>query len=81
MSEIENRNKKNIIFEDIDEYDDNNGYNEDEERVNEEKEEEYFNDSVRYIYNNVIGFVNDKSLPLCEYLKPISIQKFLEKHF
>ena len=44
------------------------------------EDEEYFKDVSNYIYTNIMGFVNDKSLPLCEYLKPISLQRFMDSN-
>ena len=78
--ELKNSNKN--IFNYIND-NDNNEYNTDEENyyLNDEDkekiEEEYFTDTVCIIQKNILGFVQDKSLPLCEYLDINSIEKFI----
>lgn len=72
-----NTNKKHCEYE---EYNGNNSDNEnfylnDEEE--EKIEEEYLADTILIIQKNLINFVEDKSLPLCEYLSIESIEKFL----
>ena len=80
--EIKHVKNKNIIHNDDyapgEEYD--AYYEEYCDELEEYKQEEYFKDVSNYIYTNIMGFVNDKSLPLCEYLKPISLQRFMDSN-
>lgn len=83
MSEdIKHIKNKNIIHEDdndfSDEYDkDDEYYNE----IDEYAEVKYLKDTSYYIYSSIIDFVNDKSLPLCEYLKPTVLEAFINNNF
>ena len=72
-----NTNKKHCEY---DEYNDNNSDNENfylNDREEEKIEEEYLADTILIIQKNLINFVEEKSLPLCEYLSLDSIEKFL----
>jgi len=78
MVKEELKNKKNYGY-DNDSY---NEYNSDDENYylndeDEEKIEEYFYDTVYIIQKNLLKFVENKSLPLCEYLELNSIKKFI----
>ena len=75
--------KKNSKFvKYITSYDDDIIANEEKE-LNEEKEiedmldNEYFNQTLCDIQKDLIQFVNEKSLPLCEYLTTNKINNFL----
>ena len=72
-------NKKNYIINDnYNEYvseEENDYYLNDEYK--EKIEEEYFSDTAYIIQKNILGFVQDKSLPLCEYLDAKSIKNFI----
>ena len=76
--EIKHVKNKNIIQDDNYYSDNENDINYDEYDEDEEiKDEEYFKDTSYYIYTSIMGFVNDKSLPLCEYLRPSNLQQFM----
>jgi hypothetical protein len=74
--ESSNKNKKYYTYDEQNDYDSNseNIYLNDND---EEKFEEYFDDTLYIIHTNLINFVENKSLPLCEYLNTKSIKKFI----
>ena len=77
----ENKNKiKTILKEDIfidSEYEEDENYtaNIDFER----KEEEYYKDTLNIIQKNILEYVEEKNLPICEYLSIQNIDIFLNK--
>ena len=80
--EIKHVKNKNIKQED-DFY--NTEYDEKSEEYyndleDEYREEEYFKDTSYYIYTSIMNFVNNKSLPLCEHLKTISLERFMNSN-
>lgn len=79
MSENKNKNKtilKEDIFIDSEyEEDENYTYNIDFEI----KEEEYYNHTLNIIQQNILEYVKDKNLPICEYLSIQKIDIFLRK--
>jgi hypothetical protein len=77
----ENKNKiKTILKEDI--FIDSE-YEEDENYTNnidfERKEQEYYNDTLNIIQKNILQYVEEKNLPICEYLSIQNIDIFLNK--
>ena len=68
--------KKKIINNEDDGYEseqENYLKDEDEGKI----EEEYFTETVNMVQKNLLDFVENKSLPLCEYLNISSIKKFI----
>ena len=68
--------KKKIINNEDDGYEsehENYLKDEDEGKI----EEEYFTDTINMVQKNLLDFVENKSLPLCEYLNISSIKKFI----
>ena len=63
------------------EYDEDENYGTDEEdEYNEEQEliyNEYKTNTVDIIHKNILDFVIEKSLPICEYLHIKSLKKFV----
>jgi hypothetical protein len=61
----------------------NNEYNlntdEDFEIDNEEKSREYYLNTINIIRKNILNYVEDKSLPLCEFLYLKDIKMLLRK--
>jgi hypothetical protein len=56
-------------------------YSENENEYEEElKEIEYYNKTLEILKYNILIYVNEKSLPLCEYLSKRKIQDFLNKN-
>ena len=74
--ELRNKNKKYYEYDNDDNNSEKEDYylnDEDEEKI----EEEYFNDTVCIIQKNLLNFIENKSLPLCEYLDLDSLDNFI----
>lgn len=50
------------------------------EEYNENISNEFYQETVNIIQQNLLNYVNDKSLPVCEYLNYESIEKFINKY-
>jgi hypothetical protein len=59
-------------------------YSKDEETASvcdySKENEEYYNDTLVIIRNELLNYINDKSLPICEYLTINNIDKLISKH-
>jgi hypothetical protein len=77
----ENKNKiKTILKEDIfidSEYEEDENYTDNIDF--ERKEQEYYNDTLNIIQKNILQYVKEKNLPICEYLSIQNIDIFLNK--
>lgn len=79
MEEIETFSKnKNYSFDDQDE-----NYNvSDEDNSDYEQElldNEYYEKTLNIIHKEFEGYIESKSLPICEYLEVKNIEKFINK--
>jgi hypothetical protein len=77
-----NFNKKANLFGENSNEDD---LNEDELQLcNEENEdylnEQYYNDTLFLIQNELIKYIEDKSLPICEYLSIDNLDSFISNY-
>jgi len=71
--------KNKILINDEDEL----NYNDDNENGNDEEYDEYqsnYENTINNIYLNLINYVEDNNIPICEYLKINDIELFLQ-HF
>lgn len=70
---------KNLsIFDNEDDYDEDLDY----ESENEETDElDYFYDTIDIIHNNLLDFVKEKDLILCEYLSKTNLEQFIIENF
>lgn len=50
------------------------------EEYNENISNEFYEETINIIQENLLNYVNDKSLPLCEYLNYEDIEKFINKY-
>jgi hypothetical protein len=50
------------------------------EEYNENISNEFYEETINIIQENLLNYVNDKSLPLCEYLNCEDIEKFINKY-
>ncbi len=69
--------KKKIIVNEDDDFESEQEKNYLNDEDDEKIEEEYFTNTISIIQKNLLNFVEDKSLPLCEYLHIKSIKKFI----
>ena len=78
---IEPTNKNKIIFdnENMDEVEDDLYYEELYEEELYQKEKELYDDTINNIYKSILKFIDDKSLPIGEYLTYNNISKFVQK--
>jgi len=77
-----NKNKKVCYLRENYEYNitKNNFVNdEDSEAENEEKLIEYYVETINIIRKNILNYIEDKSLPLCEFLYLKDIKMLLQK--
>lgn len=55
-------------------------YDSEEEKENQDLiDEQKYSDFIHTLQRNILVYVNDKSLPLCEYLTYDKIRKFMNK--
>jgi hypothetical protein len=70
---------KKINYDKEDEYHNHiieNNDNSEDDTLNDD-EDDYFNTTIYIIQKNILNFIENKSLPLCEYLDTNSIKNFI----
>lgn len=77
--EVENNKINNYIYNSDNEYNDEENENELTNLENELLDNEYFDETVYTVYKNLFNFINEKSLPLCEYLDIKTLEEFINK--
>lgn len=81
--EVQNNKNKKVCYL-RENYEDNITKNnfvndEDSEAENEEKLIEYYVETINIIRKNILNYIEDKSLPLCEFLYLKDIKMLLQK--
>jgi hypothetical protein len=57
-------------------------YDSEEENLNQNLiDEQKYSDFIHILQRNILSYVNDKSLPLCEYLTYDKINSYIYKYF
>jgi hypothetical protein len=75
---FDKKSSLNILLEEADEIENNENKFIDEED-DEEENEKYEIDTLNYIQNNILEYVKNSAMPLCEYITTDSITSFLDK--
>jgi hypothetical protein len=80
---MSDKTSKFIKYNVYDENDNNFSDNDEEleKDYQEELDQEYYYDTIYNIHSSMIEFINNKSLPICEYLDLNSFTSFVDTNF